>query len=611
MSEQADFGNVWRKNHEIGMALSWYSAAIITFGTTVGLPVPKQFGAILVALNMIAGTYRLKQAHKINAEVRRIKSTDKEFINIDELIEITKKASNNNQLALGRGFLWTDIESSKMHQLLWKGIAAQHGKKFVDTEGGAYWLHGLAQEKEIFTALDNLVGHTLVTGTTRVGKTRMFDLLIGQAIARGEVVIIVDPKGDHGLADNAMKMCAALGDANRFEYFNPAQPENSVCIDPMRNWNRKTELASRVAALIPSETGADPFTAFSWKVLNDIINGFIMIEKRPTLVDLKHFVEGGVDSLLLNVLRTHFQHTVLEWETRISGFIKHNKNNLLQAYANFYKGIVIHEQQSVEIDGLLSSYEHNREHFQKMVASLIPILSMLTAAPLAELLSPDTKQISSKKVTDMARIIRGKKVLYVGLDALSDSTVGSAIGSIILADLAAVAGDRYNYGLEGNVTPVNIFIDEAAEVLNQPSIQLMNKGGGALFRVTIATQTFADFTVRLGDPNKARQVLANTNNKITFRVLDTETQEYIAEGIPKIKVKSMSVQYGHNVDGNIQDEYTATYKESSSDEEADLIPPAILGELPPLHFFARMSGGRTLNGRIPILGIPRLEKNNS
>ncbi len=593
------------------MALSWYSAAIITFGTTVGLPVPKQFGAILVALNMIAGTYRLKQAHKINAEVRRIKSTDKEFINIDELIEITKKASNNNQLALGRGFLWTDIESSKMHQLLWKGIAAQHGKKFVDTEGGAYWLHGLAQEKEIFTALDNLVGHTLVTGTTRVGKTRMFDLLIGQAIARGEVVIIVDPKGDHGLADNAMKMCAALGDANRFEYFNPAQPENSVCIDPMRNWNRKTELASRVAALIPSETGADPFTAFSWKVLNDIINGFIMIEKRPTLVDLKHFVEGGVDSLLLNVLRTHFQHTVLEWETRISGFIKHNKNNLLQAYANFYKGIVIHEQQSVEIDGLLSSYEHNREHFQKMVASLIPILSMLTAAPLAELLSPDTKQISSKKVTDMARIIRGKKVLYVGLDALSDSTVGSAIGSIILADLAAVAGDRYNYGLEGNVTPVNIFIDEAAEVLNQPSIQLMNKGGGALFRVTIATQTFADFTVRLGDPNKARQVLANTNNKITFRVLDTETQEYIAEGIPKIKVKSMSVQYGHNVDGNIQDEYTATYKESSSDEEADLIPPAILGELPPLHFFARMSGGRTLKGRIPILGIPRLEKNNS
>ena len=601
MGEQTDFGSPWRKNYESKMAASWIVAAFVSLGVTAGLPVPKRFGAILVVANMLMGAYRTKQALKIKNDDTRIKLSGKEFVSIDQLIEITKKAASKNNLALGRGFLWTDIESSKMHQLLWKGVAAQHGKDFLDKEGGAYWLHGLSPEAEIFSSLDNLVGHTLVTGTTRVGKTRMFDLLIGQAIARGEVVIIIDPKGDHNLAENARKMCIALGDPDRFEYFNPAQPENSVCIDPMRNWNRKTELASRVASLIPSETGADPFTAFSWKVLNDIINGFIMIEKRPTLVDLKHFVEGGVDILLLNVLRTHYQNTVVEWETRISGFIKRHKHNTLLAYISFYKEIVVHEQQSVEIEGLLSSFEHNKEHFQKMVASLIPILSMLTAAPLVELLSPDTKQINRKKVTDMSRIIRGSKVLYVGLDSLSDPTVGSAIGSIILADLAAVAGDRYNYGLEGNVTPVNVFIDEAAEVLNQPSIQLMNKGGGAIFRVTIATQTFADFVVRLGDQNKARQVLANTNNKITFRVLDTETQKYIAEGIPKIKVKSMAVQYGHNVDGNIKDEYTATYKESSTEEEADLIPPAMLGELPPLHFYARMSGGRTLKGRIPIL----------
>jgi len=32
---------------------------------------------------------------------------------------------------------------------------------------------------------------------------------------------------------------------------------------------------------------------------------------------------------------------------------------------------------------------------------------------------------------------------------------GSAIGSILLADLAAVAGDRYNYGVSDR--PVNVF----------------------------------------------------------------------------------------------------------------------------------------------------------
>ena len=33
----------------------------------------------------------------------------------------------------------------------------------------------------------------------------------------------------------------------------------------------------------------------------------------------------------------------------------------------------------------------------------------------------------------MSKIIRGNKVVYIGLDSLADATVGSAIGSIMLA----------------------------------------------------------------------------------------------------------------------------------------------------------------------------------
>lgn len=289
-----------------------------------------------------------------------------------------------------------------------------------------------------------------------------------------------------------------------------------------------------------------------------------------------------------------------DWESRISSFVKQFKGNQLLAYISFYKEIVIHDAQNVDLDGLISTYEHNREHFQKMVASLIPILSMLTSDPLTELLSPNFEAGHEKIVTDMARAIRSDKVFYVGLDSLADATVGSAIGSVLLADLTAVAGDRYNYEIQSG-KPINLFIDEAAEVINQPTIQLMNKGGGALFRVTIATQTFADFASRLGDENKARQVLGNTNNKIALRVLDAETQKHIADGIPKIKARSMMVRYGYNVDSNLQDAYSASYQEQATEEEADLIPPAMLSELPPLHYFARLSGGKTLKGRIPIL----------
>ncbi len=124
---------------------------------------------------------------------------------------------------------------------------------------------------------------------------------------------------------------------------------------------------------------------------------------------------------------------------------------------------------------------------------------------------------------------------YIGLDSLTDAMVGSAIGSLLLSDLTAVVGDRYNYGVENR--PVNIFIDEAAEVVNDPFIQLLNKGRGAKMRCVIATQTFADFAARTGSEAKARQVLGNINNLIALRVMDAETQQYITDNLPKTRLQ--------------------------------------------------------------------------
>ena len=43
------------------------------------------------------------------------------------------------------------------------------------------------------------VAHLLVVGTTGSGKSRLFDLLVTQAVLRGEAVVIIDPKGDQDL----------------------------------------------------------------------------------------------------------------------------------------------------------------------------------------------------------------------------------------------------------------------------------------------------------------------------------------------------------------------------------------------------------------------------
>ena len=593
----------WRPNIEAKMAASWGLAATATLviGKYMPVPLPSKFSAIAMSVCTAMAVYRGTQAWHRYVDKTRMGNYGMEFITIPELMDKTALATKKSSVWLGTGFDWTDVEAQKMHAMLAQGVAQTIGKITNEHHlNGEYWIHGLDKETDRFMEVANLVGHTLLVGTTRVGKTRMMELLIGQAIMRGETVIIIDPKGDHALAENARKICAAMGHPERFVYFHPAHPEKSTPIDPMRNWNRRTELASRVAALIPSETGADPFAAFGWKVLNDIVNGLVATGESPNLAHLKRYIEGGADNLLLNTLRHHFIDKVADWESRSSGFVKKNRDRILEAYIEFYKQIVIHEAQSSDLDGLISTFEHNRDHFQKMVASLIPILSMLTSDPLSELLSPEAKIGDQKHATDMAKIINNNQVLYLGLDSLADGTVGSAIGSIMLADLTAVAGDRYNYGINSN-KPVNLFIDEAAEVINQPTIQLMNKGGGALFRVTIATQTFADFPARLGDENKARQVLANVNNQIILRVIDAETQQYIADSLPKIKAKSLNLRYGHGVDAHVQDEYQASYQESVIEEEAEIFPAAMLGHLPPLHFIAKMSGGRIIKGRIPIL----------
>jgi conjugal transfer pilus assembly protein TraD len=593
--ERHDFEHPWREVYEIPMAAAWLAAAAASYVVTTLLPAPTLAGqaAIMICLSMAA--WRSVHALRLSRERdRMLVATQPQKIGLRHL----DRRVEADKLWLGSGFDWTDDLAGRMHALIGLGIHQTVGKYLQAT--GAHWLHGLQKEGDVYADLSLLDGHTLIVGTTGVGKTRLLDIMIAQAIMRDEPVIIFDPKGDHGLAENARRTCEALGQPRRFVYFHPAHPEMSASIDPLRNWNRVTELASRIAALIPSETGADPFTAFGWKVLNDIVNGLVSTGERPNLVKLRRYIEGGPDELLGRALRAHFQKNIPGWEEHATRFVKQYKGNLLLGHLAYYKQVVIHDAPSVELDGLISTYEHNREHFQKMVASLIPILSMLTSGHLKQLLSPEPEPGIDRTITDMSRVISAGQVLYVGLDSLADATVGSAIGSILLADLTAVAGDRYNYGID-SIRPVNVFVDEAAEVINQPTIQLLNKGRGAGFRMTIATQTFADFASRLGDENKARQVLANTNNKIALRVQDAETQKYIADGIPKIKVRSINVRYGHNVVPQPSGEYTASYQEQAVEEEADLIPPAMLAELPSLHYFARLSGGRTIKGRLPIL----------
>lgn len=287
------------------------------------------------------------------------------------------------------------------------------------------------------------------------------------------------------------------------------------------------------------------------------------------------------------------------------GYLERAASDDARAHAlvRFYYDRVQPNHASPDLEGLIQMFTHNREHHQKMIAGLMPLMAMLTSGHLGQLLSPDTTDVADPRpITDSARIIRNGQVAYIGLDTLTDQMVGQAVGSILLADLAAVAGDRYNYGV--GLRPVNVFIDEAPECLHDPTIQLLNKSRGALFRLTLCIQTYGDVEAKLGSAAKARQVVGNLNNTVTLRVLDAESQQTITDGLPKTVVRHVLRTQGSGTRAEDPLSFTGNSGERLIEEEAELFPPALLGLLPNREYLAKLANGKIMKGRLPIVKIP-------
>jgi conjugal transfer pilus assembly protein TraD len=107
---------------------------------------------------------------------------------------LVRRAGQGSQLWLGWGFDWDGGHAQLLQNLVRTGperiVGACAGSL------GAHWIHGLGRrERDVHLPLTHTAGHLLVVGTTGSGMTRLFDFLVTQAVLRGEVVVIIDPKG--------------------------------------------------------------------------------------------------------------------------------------------------------------------------------------------------------------------------------------------------------------------------------------------------------------------------------------------------------------------------------------------------------------------------------
>ena len=155
----------------------------------------------------------------------------------------------------------------------------------------------------------------------------------------------------------------------------------------------------------------------------------------------------------------------------------------------------------------------------------------------------------------------------------------------------------------GDTTPpINVFVDEAAECLNEPCIRLLNKGRGAKFRLIVATQTIPDFASRLGSKEKASMVLGNVNNKIALRTEDETSQEYLCKDLPNTVIREMTHSQGQNSLITNPLEHGSTQSEQLKETQSPLVEQQMFGQLPNCEYIANFAGGKVIKGRLPIIG---------
>ncbi|AGG89121.1 conjugative transfer system coupling protein TraD [Rhodanobacter denitrificans] len=515
---------------------------------------------------------------------------------------------------IGWGFPWTSEESQ-----LAREVAISDPSKLTPADSpeapGQSWMHGIgATEEKIY--LPVVDEHTLIIAMTRWGKTVLYRSLITQAIARKEAVFVIDPKGDKGLQAACEQACRDMG--KKLLVFHPGFPATSVRLDPLKNFTDSSEVASRISGLLGHGSRDNTFTAFAHMQLVNVVNGMLLAGKRPTLVAIKRYMDGHLESLLIDAIKAYCDRVLAPgWERHLEGYRRsvlgrrkrrpdESDGPMLltpeedaAAYTAFYREQVLESKGSPEIEGLIATVEHPAEHRSKMLTSLMPVLTKLTSGAMAKLMSTDaTDPGDARLITDTARIVEQRQAIYIGLNALGNEDVANAIGEILMADIAAVCGTRYNYAKDKKV--VSVLVDEAPEILNNNLIKLLNKGGGAGFRLTLATQTVSDIVARLGDKATAEKVLGNIANLIFGRVTAAESQEYFCSRLPRVPIKSLGLSRSVTSPTSDPLDFSASQGETLRVEMEPPIEPPTLGCLPQLHFFALL-GSRFVKGRIPVI----------
>lgn len=492
--------------------------------------------------------------------------------------------------------------------------------------GGTPILHGVGfDETPVLLRQSERPGHMLVLGTTRVGKTRLLELLATQDIHNGHVVIIIDPKGDAELMLRVYAEAARAGRLDQLYLFHLGYPAVSARYNGIANFARITEVATRATNALPSAGNSAAFKEFSWRFTNLVAQAQVALGRVPTYETILRDVTGidplFVDYAKLVLGRAERVGHAARWTERwaeLEEMIATAKRppiprGLADRPADLAAMVLLVKELRLNdavLDGLSAAVSYEKSFYEKIVASLGPFLEKLTTGAVGKLISPDYfDPTDTRPIFDWMQVIRQGGIVYVGLDALSDAVVAGAVGNTMLADLVSVGGKLYKTGTDPHNADGKIVLpticchfDEVNEICGPEFVPMVNKLGGSGFRITAYTQSIYDIEARVGDRAKAGQILDNFNHLVMLRVRSPTTAKFVTDQLPEVDVHTLGLVTGVTDKGTEGDgiDFISNNQDRVTTKPVPTITPADMLRLPKGQAFALLDGNHLYKLRIPL-----------
>jgi len=472
-----------------------------------------------------------------------------------------------------------------------------------------------------------MTNHILVAGGTGSGKSSALQVLLVQDVLSGRATIVIDPKGGYKLYSACYDAAVQGEKVERFKIVHLAYPEYSAQYNAIGQYYRITEVSSRIIEGIDSE---EAYKQFAWMKSNYIAVALHYLGIRATFDEInKHMTR--CDELVVKYCSAYVERngesSQLDQSLRdIKNAAKDQKRNPNEhsleatrtgkAVTRMIKQGQIPDSNELQV--ILSYLNENVSHERKLVRNIEPILQKLTTGSIQQIMVPDYDNVESEKpIIEWAQILNDSEVVYIGTNALGDSTVSSTFVQVVLEDLTSHLGSVYQYGsdygrLKKSNTPnkflpndVAIHIDELSAVKTTSVRNLLARAGEVGVKLRIYTQDLADIVQSMGGREEAETALGNFGAIFMFRVNNINTAEILTSRVQKVAIEREGRMYSatESPKADTAEDFASTSVQREELTEVPLVSNENLQALPTGQAFALINGTRLVKVTFPLISI--------